>query len=97
MEFSALAAKETSALLTRVLGTASKASLERVDALRAALDTASKALEGAITAAPDVERDVDELVKRLTKRPPPKLTRGSSTCRPRPARSRTPCVRSSAR
>jgi len=67
MEFSALAAKETSALLTRVLGTASKASLERVDALRAALDTASKALEGAIAAAPDVERDVDELVKRLTK------------------------------
>ena len=67
MEFSALAAKETSALLTRVLGTASKASLERVDALRAALDTASKALEGAITATPDVERDVDELVKRLTK------------------------------
>ena len=92
MEFSALAAKETSALLTRVLGTASKASLERVDALRAALDTASKALEGAITAAPDVERDVDELVKR-----PPKLTRASSTCRPRPARSRTPCARSSAR
>jgi hypothetical protein len=41
MEFSALAAKETSALLTRVLGTASKASLERVVALRAALDTAS--------------------------------------------------------
>ncbi len=67
MEFSALAAKETSALLTRVLGTASKASLERVDALRAALDTASKALEGAITAAPDVQRDVDELVTRLTK------------------------------
>jgi len=67
MEFSALAAKETSALLTRVLGTASQASLERVEALRAALDSASKALEAAIAAPPNVERDVDELVGRLTK------------------------------
>jgi hypothetical protein len=67
MEFSALAAKETSALLTRLFGTASKASLERVDALRAALETASKALEASITAQPDVEREVEELVKRLTK------------------------------
>ena len=67
MEFSALAAKETSALLTRVLGTASDATLERVAALRAALDQASRALEAAAAAPPDVERDVDELVKRLTK------------------------------
>ena len=67
MEFSALAAKETSALLTRALGKASQASLERVDALRATLDSASKALEAAIVAPPDVERDVDELVGRLTK------------------------------
>jgi hypothetical protein len=66
MEFSALAAKETSALLTRVLGTASDATLERVAALRAALDQASRALEAAAAPA-DVERDVDELVKRLTK------------------------------
>jgi hypothetical protein len=66
MEFSALAAKETSALLTRVLGTASDATLERVAALRAALDQASRALEAA-AAPPDIERDVDELVKRLTK------------------------------
>ena len=67
MEFSALAAKETSALLTRALGKASEASLQRVDALRATLDAASKALEAAIVAPPDVERDVDELVGRLTK------------------------------
>jgi hypothetical protein len=66
MEFTALAAKETSALLTRVLGTASEATLERVAALRAALDQASRALEAAAAPA-DVERDVDELVKRLTK------------------------------
>jgi hypothetical protein len=67
MEFSALAAKETSALLTRVLGNASQTSLKRVDALRAALDTAAKALEEAVAAAPDVDRDVDELAKKLGK------------------------------
>ena len=67
MEFSDLAAKETSALLTRVLGTASQASLQRVDALRAALDTATKALEEAVAATPNVDADVDDLVKRLTK------------------------------
>jgi hypothetical protein len=66
MEFSALAAKETSALLTRVLGTASDATLERVAALRAALDQASRALEAA-AAPPEIDRDVDELVRRLTK------------------------------
>jgi hypothetical protein len=67
MEFSALASKETSALLTRLLGTASKASLERVEALRAALDTASRSLEASLTSPPDVEREVEELVKRLSK------------------------------
>lgn len=67
MEFNALAAKETSALLTRVLGTASQASLQKVDALRAALDTAAKALEASIAGTPDVESDVDELVKKLAK------------------------------
>ncbi len=67
MEFSALAAKETSALLNRVLGTASQTSLKRVDAMRAALETAAKALEEAIASQPDVDRDVDELAKKLGK------------------------------
>ena len=67
MEFNALAAKETSALLTKVLGTASQASLKRVEALRAALETATKALEQGLAATPDIERDVDELVKRISK------------------------------
>ena len=67
MEFSALAAKETSALLTRVLGNASQTSLKRVDALRAALETAAKALEDAVAATPDIDRDVDELAKKLGK------------------------------
>lgn len=67
MEFSAVAAKETSALLTRVLGNASQTSLKRVDALRAALETAAKALEEAVAATPDIDRDVDELAKKLGK------------------------------
>jgi len=67
MEFSALAAKETSALLTKVLGTASQTSLKRVDALRAALETAAKAIEEAVASQPDIDRDVDELAKKLGK------------------------------
>ncbi len=67
MEFNVLAAKETSALLTRVLGTASQASLQKVDALRAALDTAAKALEASLADTPDVENDVEELVRKLAK------------------------------
>lgn len=67
MEFTALAAKETSALLTRALENASQTSLKRVDALRAALDTASKALEQAISSPPNFERDIDEVVKRIAK------------------------------
>lgn len=67
MEFSALAAKETSALLTRVLGNASQTSLKRVEALRAALETAAKALEDAVATPPNIDRDVDELAKKLGK------------------------------
>jgi hypothetical protein len=67
MEFSALASKETSALLTRLLDRTSKASLERVATLRAALDAASKALETSIATAPEIDADVEELVKRLSK------------------------------
>lgn len=67
MEFNALAAKETSALLARVLGTASRESQQKVDALRSALDAAVKALEASVGSAPNVEEDVDELVKRLAK------------------------------
>jgi hypothetical protein len=67
MEFSALAAKETSALLTRILGTASQTSLKRVEALRAALETATKALEDAVASPPNLDRDVDELAKKLGK------------------------------
>jgi len=67
MEFNALAAKEASALVARVLGTASQASLQQVDALRAALDSAVKALEASVADTPNAEQDVEELVKRLSK------------------------------
>jgi len=67
MEFNALAAKETSALLHRVLGTASQASRQKIDALRAALDAAARELESSIALTADVEQDVEELVKRLAK------------------------------
>jgi hypothetical protein len=67
MEFTALAAKETSALLARVLENASQASRKRVDALRAALDSATKALEQSVASPPDFEREVDEVVKRISK------------------------------
>jgi len=65
MEFTALAAKETSALLTRVLETTAKTSIKHVEALRAALDTASKAL--AESSTPNLEQDIDEVVKRIAK------------------------------
>ena len=67
MEFSAYAAKETSALIERVVTESSQASLQRVETLRTALDAASKALEAALTATPDTTTEVTELVARLTK------------------------------
>jgi hypothetical protein len=67
MDFNVLAAKETSALLTRVLSAASQESLQKVDALRSALDTAVKALAGSVADTPDFDGDVEEVVKRLTK------------------------------
>lgn len=67
MEFSDYAAKETSELLKRVFATSSQETLQRVDALRAALDTAAKALEGAVADAPDTDAAVADLVGRLAK------------------------------
>ena len=67
MEFNVLAAKETSALLARVLGAAAQESQQRVDTLRKALEAAVKALESSVPATPDVEADVEDVAKRLTK------------------------------
>jgi predicted nucleic acid-binding Zn-ribbon protein len=67
MEFSALAEKETSALIARVLAESSHASRQRIDALRSALDAAAKALEAAIGQTPDTQAQVSELVSQLAK------------------------------
>src|SRR5215212_6065009 len=67
MEFSDYAAKETSALITRIFTETSQASLQRVEALRAALDSASAALEGALSVHPQTEDQVSELVSLLAK------------------------------
>jgi hypothetical protein len=67
MEFSAYASKETSALIERVITESSQASLKRVEALRTALDSASKALEAALATTPDTAIEVTELVAKLTK------------------------------
>jgi hypothetical protein len=67
MEFSAYAAKETSALIERVVAGSSQGSLQQLEAMRAALDGASKALEAALAATPDTSTEITELVAKLTK------------------------------
>ncbi len=67
MEFSAFAEKETSALIARILSESSQGSRQRVEALRAALDTAAKAVEAAVTHTPDTQGQVADLVSQLTK------------------------------
>jgi predicted nucleic acid-binding Zn-ribbon protein len=67
MEFNDYAAKETSDLIKRVFATSSQETRQRVEALRAALDTAAKALQGAAADAPDTEAEVADLVGRLAK------------------------------
>ena len=67
MEFSAFAEKETSALIARLLAESSQSSRQRVEALRAALDTATKALEAAVAHTPDTQGQVADLVSQLAK------------------------------
>jgi chromosome segregation ATPase len=67
MEFSAFAEKETSALIARILSESSQSSRQRVEALRAALDSAAKAVEAAVAHTPDTHGQVAELVSQLTK------------------------------
>jgi chromosome segregation ATPase len=67
MEFSALAEKETSALIARILAESAHASRQRVDALRSALETAAASLEAGAGQAPDTQAQVAELVGQLAK------------------------------
>ena len=61
MEFRDYAAKETLALLTRLLAGQAEVSMQQLRALRESLEAAERALE----ASPQVDGDVQELVGRL--------------------------------
>jgi chromosome segregation ATPase len=65
MEFRDYAAKETSALLTRLLASQAEASLEQIRSLRDALDAAVRTVETTAGGTPQIEKDVQDLIKRL--------------------------------
>jgi hypothetical protein len=67
MEFSAFAEKETSALIARILAESSETSRQRVEALRAALDSATRAAESVVGETPDTQAQVADLVAQLAK------------------------------
>lgn len=67
MEFRDHAAKETSALVARLFAESAENSRQRLTAFRTAINNATKALETAIGAAPNFEREVGDLVTRLAK------------------------------
>ncbi len=67
MEFSAFAEKETSALIARLLAESSQSSRQRIEALRDALDSATRSLEAAVAHTPDTHGQVAELVSQLAK------------------------------
>jgi chromosome segregation ATPase len=65
MEFRDYAAKETSALLTRLLASQAESSLEQIRSLREALDVAIRTVETTTGGSPQIEKDVQDLIKRL--------------------------------
>jgi hypothetical protein len=65
MEFRDYAAKETSALLTRLLASQAESSLEQIRSLREALDVAIRTVETTAGGSPQIEKDVQDLIKRL--------------------------------
>jgi hypothetical protein len=67
MEFRDFAAKETSALLTRLFASHAKSSVQHVQSLRKALEAATKALESALNSAPEAGDDLEKLVEKLSK------------------------------
>ena len=67
MDFRDFAANETSTLIARVSAGAAERSHEQLRNLRAALETALGSLESSITEPPQVDREITELVARLTK------------------------------
>lgn len=67
MDFRDYAAKETSALITRLLAVQSKSSLQQLQAFRKALEAATKAVEAGVSTAPDFEEEIARLTDRLVK------------------------------
>jgi chemotaxis protein histidine kinase CheA len=67
MDFRDLAAKETSKLITSVVGASQDASREKLAAMRTAMEAAAKALEASLAAPPAVEKAVADLAARLGK------------------------------
>jgi chromosome segregation ATPase len=65
MEFRDYAAKETSALLTRLLASQTEASLQQLRSLRDAIEAASRTLETSAGGAPQLEKELQELIRRL--------------------------------
>jgi chromosome segregation ATPase len=65
MEFRDYAAKETSALLTRLLASQAEASLEQIRSLREALDAAVRTVETTAGGTPQIEKDLQDLIRRL--------------------------------
>jgi hypothetical protein len=65
MDFRDFAAKETSALIEKLLAGQSDAALQQIHHLRDALDEAARAAEASAAASAQVTEDVQELVKRL--------------------------------
>ncbi len=65
MEFRDYAAKETSAAMVRLLAGRAEASQQQLRALRDALDRAVRDAEAAAEAPPEIDADLQELVRRL--------------------------------
>jgi hypothetical protein len=65
MDFRDYAAKETSVLLTRLLGSQTEASLQQIHSLRDALDAAARTVETTAGGTPQLEKELQELVRRL--------------------------------
>ena len=65
MEFRDYAAKETSAAVVRLLAARAEASQQQLHALKDAFDRAVREAEAAAEAPPEIDADLQELVRRL--------------------------------
>ncbi len=65
MEFRDYAAKETTALVTKLIASQAEASVHHLQSLKDALDAAFRGLEASATATPQADEEVQELIRRL--------------------------------